>query len=119
VPTVRRIPAVAQYYGHDEPSGRLVQVHAHRRLVFGDDMTKNFALDVEDDYIAAAVREPGTLAVASPEYELLLFVLRMVAKHCTVDAMGGGPEWRPRADLALERAISTASRDRRLAASVR
>lgn len=84
---VRRMPGVAQYYGHDEQSGRLVQVHAHRRLVFGDDMTKNFALDVEDDYIAAAVREPGGMAVASPEYELLLFVLRMVAKHCTVDAM--------------------------------
>ncbi len=84
---VRRMPGVAQYYGHDERSGRLVQVHAHRRLIFGDDMTKNFALDIEDDYIAAAVREPGTLAVASPEHELLLFVFRMVAKHCTIDAM--------------------------------
>jgi thymidylate kinase len=84
---VRRMPGVAQYYGHDEPTGRLVQVHAHRRLVFGDDMTKNFSLDIEDDYIAAAVREPGTLAVASPDHELLLFAFRMVAKHCTVDAM--------------------------------
>lgn len=84
---VRRMPGVAQYYGLDGPSGRLVQVHAHRRLVFGDDMTKNFALDVEDDYIASAVRKPGTLAVASPDYELLLFAFRMVAKHCTIDAM--------------------------------
>jgi len=84
---VRRMPGVAQYYGLDAPTGRLVQVHAHRRLVFGDDMTKNFALDIEDDYIASAVRDPGTLAVASPENELLLFAFRMVAKHCTIDAM--------------------------------
>jgi thymidylate kinase len=62
-------------------------VHAHRRLVFGDDMTKNFALDIEDDYIASATRESGTLAVASPDHELLLFAFRMVAKHCTIDAM--------------------------------
>jgi thymidylate kinase len=84
---VRRMPGVSQYYGLDVPTGRLVQVHAHRRLVFGDDMTKNFALDIEDDYIASATRESGTLAVASPDHELLLFAFRMVAKHCTIDAM--------------------------------
>ncbi|MGZ8613621.1 MAG: hypothetical protein ACXWX4_02945 [Actinomycetota bacterium] len=84
---VRRIPGVAQYYGYDERSGRLVQVHAHRRLVFGDDMTKNFALGIEDDFIASAVRGHRPLPVASPEYELLLFAFRMVVKHCTVDAM--------------------------------
>jgi thymidylate kinase len=84
---VRRMPGVAQYYGLDEPTGRLVQVHAHRRLVFGDDMTKNFALDIEDDYIASAACEPGTVPVASPDHELLLFAFRMVAKHCTIDAM--------------------------------
>jgi thymidylate kinase len=84
---VRRIPAVAQFYGLDTATGRLVQVHAHRRLVFGDDMTKNFVLDVEDRYIAAATRDLGPLPVASPEFELLLFAFRMVAKHCTPDAI--------------------------------
>ena len=85
-PRVRRIPGVAQYYGLDAATGRLVQVHAHRRLVFGDDTTKNFALDIEDAYIASAPRGP-LLRVPSPEYEYLLFTLRMVVKHCTPDAM--------------------------------
>ena len=85
-PKVRRIPGVAQYYGLDAATGRLVQVHAHRRLVFGDDTTKNFALDVEDAYIASAPRG-SLLRVPSPEYEYLLFTLRMVVKHCTLDAM--------------------------------
>ena len=85
-PKVRRIPGVAQYYGLDVATGRLVQVHAHRRLVFGDDTTKNFGLDVEDAYIASAPRGP-LLRVPSPEYEYLLFTLRMVVKHCTLDAM--------------------------------
>jgi thymidylate kinase len=85
-PRVRRIPGVAQYYGLDAETGRLVQVHAHRRLVFGDDTTKNFALDLEDAYIASAQRGPH-LPVPSVEYEFLLFTLRMVVKHCTLDAM--------------------------------
>lgn len=85
-PRVRRIPGVAQYYGLDVETGRLVQVHAHRRLVFGDDTTKNFALDIEDAYIASSDRTP-LLRVPSPEYEFLLFTLRMVVKHCTLDAM--------------------------------
>lgn len=85
-PRVRRIPGVAQYYGLDVQSGRLVQVHAHRRLVLGDDTTKNFALDIEDAYVASSRRAP-LLRVPSPEYELLLFTLRMVVKHSTLDAM--------------------------------
>jgi thymidylate kinase len=82
----RRVPGVTQYYGLDEPSGRLVQVHLHRRLVMGDHTTKNLRLDIEAEYLAAAV--PGPLfRVPRPEHELILFVLRMVVKHCTPDAM--------------------------------
>ena len=85
-PRVRRVPGVSQHYGLDAATGRLVQVHAHRRLVFGDDTTKNFALDIAGPYIASS--RPGPLLrVASPEYEYLLFALRMVVKHCTIDAM--------------------------------
>jgi thymidylate kinase len=85
-PRVRRVPGVSQHYGLDGATGRLVQVHAHRRLVFGDDTTKNFALDIARPYIASSQPSPQ-LRVASAEYEYLLFVLRMVVKHCTIDAM--------------------------------
>jgi hypothetical protein len=85
-PPGRRVPGVTQYYGLDEPTGRLVQVHAHRRLVLGDDTTKNFRLDIEDRYIGASMQGP-LFRVPLPEHEFVLFVLRMVAKHCTLDAM--------------------------------
>jgi hypothetical protein len=82
----REVPGVSQSYGLDEPTGRLVQVHAHRHLVIGDHTTKNFRLDIEPEYLAGAIPAPP-LRVPRPEHELVLFVLRMVAKHCTPDAM--------------------------------
>jgi hypothetical protein len=82
----REVPGVSQSYGLDEPTGRLVQVHAHRHLVIGDHTTKNFRLEIEPEYLAGAVAAP-LLRVPQPEHELVLFVLRMVAKHCTPDAM--------------------------------
>lgn len=82
----REVPGVSQSYGLDAPTGRLVQVHAHHHLVIGDHTTKNFRLDIEPEYLAEAVPAP-LLRVPRPEHELVLFVLRMVAKHCTLDAM--------------------------------
>jgi hypothetical protein len=82
----REVPGVSQSYGLDEPSGRLVQVHAHRHLVIGDHTTKNFRLEIEPEFLAGALPAP-LLRVPRPEHELVLFVLRMVAKHCTPDAM--------------------------------
>lgn len=47
----RQVPGVLDYYGLDEGSDRLVHVHAHYRLVLGDDMTKNFRLPIERAYV--------------------------------------------------------------------
>ena len=44
LPPAREVPAVSHFYGLDRPTGRLVHVHAHFRLVLGDDTTKNFWL---------------------------------------------------------------------------
>ncbi|HZD18352.1 MAG TPA: hypothetical protein VE669_09455, partial [Actinomycetota bacterium] len=85
-PPDRRVPGVSHHYGLDAPSGRLVHVHAHLRLVFGDDTTKNFRLDIEDEYLAASEQGP-IFRVPPPAHELVLFVLRMVVKHCTPDAI--------------------------------
>ena len=85
-PARRQVPGVTQFYGLDEPTGRLVQVHAHRRLVMGDHTTKNLRLDIEAEFLADTV--PGPLfRLPRPEHEFILFVLRMVVKHCTLDAM--------------------------------
>ena len=85
-PPLRRVPGVFHSYGLDAPSGRLVHIHAHYELVLGDDTTKNYRLPIEDAYLASA--EQGVwMPVPSPEHEFIVFVLRMVLKHATWDAI--------------------------------
>lgn len=86
LPAVREVPAVVHYYGLDEPSGRLVHVHAHFRLVLGDDTTKNFWLPVERAYLDSSSLD-GIFPVPAPEFELAVLVLRLVLKHSSWDAM--------------------------------
>jgi thymidylate kinase len=86
LPHPREVPSVVHYYGLDARSGRLVHVHAHFRLVLGDDTTKNFWLPVERAYLESSTRE-GLFPLPAPEFELAVLVLRLVLKHATWDAM--------------------------------
>lgn len=81
----RHVPGLVDYFGRDEGTGRMVHVQAHFQLVLGDDMTKNFRLPLEDAYLASRVLD-GPVAVPSRTFELLVFILRMVVKHCPWDA---------------------------------
>lgn len=85
-PPSRQIPGVIDYHGHDPGMSRPVHVHLHAVLVLGDDMTKNYRLPIEDAYLASATRQDGFF-VPAPEYELLVFVLRMTLKHASWDAV--------------------------------
>jgi len=86
LPPGREVPSVVHYYGLDARSGRLVHVHAHFRLVLGDDTTKNFWLPVERAYLESSTRD-GLFPLPAPEFELAVLVLRLVLKHATWDAM--------------------------------
>lgn len=86
LPAAREVPAVRHYYGLDRASGRLVHVHAHFRLVLGDDTTKNFWLPIEKPYLESC-SQLGPFPVPAPEFELAVLVLRLVLKHSTWDAM--------------------------------
>ena len=79
----------AHFYGLDRASGRLVHVHAHFQLVLGDDTTKNYRLPIEAAYLAST-RHDEVLPAPSVEFELALFVVRMMAKHATWDAVAMG-----------------------------
>jgi len=85
-PAGRDHPGVAHYYSLDRGSGVLVHLHAHFQLVLGDDATKNFRLPVEAAYLASVSREEP-LPIPAPEFELSLFVVRMMLKHATWDAL--------------------------------
>jgi thymidylate kinase len=85
LPPAREVPAVRHFYGFDRATGRLVHVHAHFRLVLGDDTTKNFWLPIEEAYLGSRITG-DVLPVPAPELELAVLVLRMVLKHSTWDA---------------------------------
>jgi thymidylate kinase len=81
----RHVPGLVDYFGRDLGSGRMVHLQAHFQLVLGDDMTKNFRLPLEDAYLASRFLD-GPVAVPNRAFELLIFTLRMVVKHCPWDA---------------------------------
>lgn len=85
-PPGERLPGVLSYYGYEPAAERLVHVHAHYQLVLGQDRTKNYRLPLEEAYLASAVRQ-GLFRVPSPEFELIVFTIRMVIKHLTWDAV--------------------------------
>lgn len=82
----RATPGVADFYGYDGDAERFVHVHVHYQLVVGDDATKNYRLPLEDAFLASATSQ-GIFHVPSPELELVAFVIRMVLKHATWDAL--------------------------------
>lgn len=82
----RRLPGVLDYHGDDPERDRPIHVHLHGRLVLGDDMTKNYRLPIEGEYLAS-VRRQGMFWVPAVEMELIVLVVRLVLKHCSLDAL--------------------------------
>ena len=85
-PEEDELPGVQNYYGFDEASGRLVHVHAHYQLILGNDLSKNYRLPVEGAYLKSSC-QGNLFRVPAPEFELVVFVIRMVLKHSTWDAL--------------------------------
>jgi thymidylate kinase len=88
-PGGRDHPGVTHHYALDPESGRFVHIHAHFLLVLGDDTTKNFRLPVEGPYLESC-RFGEIFPVPAPEFELAVFVVRMILKHATWDAVAIG-----------------------------
>lgn len=88
-PGGREHPGVSHHYSLDAASGRFVHVHAHLLLVLGDDTTKNVRLPIEEAYLDSC-DDDGLFPLPSPEMELAVFVVRMMLKHATWDAVAVG-----------------------------
>ena len=82
----RRIEGIRHLYGLDERSGKLVDVHAHDRLVVGDDATKNYHVPIEQAFLSSTATA-GPFEIPRPEIELVLLVIRMMLKHGTPEAL--------------------------------
>lgn len=81
-----RIPGVVHYYGYDPASGKLIHVHAYYKLIVGDDLTNNYQLPLESEILETAVLR-DFVRVAIPEFEYVIFVIRMIMKYSTWDAI--------------------------------
>jgi thymidylate kinase len=89
VPPEQQMPGVLDYYGYDTKADRLVHVHAHYQLILGHDATKNYHLPIERPFLESSI-QGDLFKVPAPEYELIVFVIRMVLKHSTWDTILGG-----------------------------
>jgi thymidylate kinase len=85
-PPAQQVPGILDYYGYDPGADRLVHVHAHYQLVLGQDVTKNYHLPIERAYLGS-VAQGELFKVPAPEFEFVVFVVRMVLKHATWDAI--------------------------------
>ena len=80
------MPGIHNYYAFDKSSQILVNVHAHFQLLLGHDFTKNYHIPIEREYIGSSKQE-NLFQVPASEFELIIFVIRMVIKHFTWDSL--------------------------------
>jgi thymidylate kinase len=84
-PGDQQLPGILHFYGFDAEARRFVHIHAHYQLVLGHDLTKNYHLPIEKPYLESTVHSQ-LFPVPAPEFELIIFVLRMVLKYSLLDS---------------------------------
>jgi thymidylate kinase len=82
----KQMPGILDYYGYDRDTDKLVHVHAHYQLILGDDMTKNYRLPIENPFLESAI-QADLFKIPAPEFEFIIFIIRMILKHSTWDAI--------------------------------
>jgi thymidylate kinase len=87
-PAEKQMPGVLDYFGYDATADKLIHVHLHYQLVLGHDMSKNYRLPIEQQYLESAVQGDLFKTPAS-EFEFVVFVIRMALKHLMWDVVLG------------------------------
>ncbi len=100
----RRHPAIVSYLCHDEARGRLVHVHLHLRLVFGDALLRQFHPPWEKSVLAARQPHADTLLpVLDAETEAVLLAVRMASETSWADPVARRGREAQRAKFARDR----------------
>jgi thymidylate kinase len=84
-PRDREVPGILDFYGFDPAAVRFVHLHVHYQLILGHDLTKNYHLPVEKPYLESASAASSLMPTPAPEFEFVLFVLRMVLKYTAAE----------------------------------
>jgi len=81
-PPLRAYPAIEDYLGFDDDSGRIVHLHLHYQLVVGESHLKGYRLPWESRLLSTRHRDPDSgVDVADPALEMLLLLVRAGLKH--------------------------------------
>jgi thymidylate kinase len=83
-PPSRSYPAVEEFLGFDDASGRLFHLHVHYRLVLGQQHTKNHCLPLEGALLQGCGLEAG-VRIPPPEVELVVLCMRALLKYRSRD----------------------------------
>jgi hypothetical protein len=81
-PPLRAYPAIEDYLGFDDDSGRIVHLHLHYQLTVGESHLKGYRLPWEHRLLATRRRDPDFgVDVADPILEMLLLLVRAGLKY--------------------------------------
>jgi thymidylate kinase len=83
-------PSIEHHYVYDPDSGRILHVHLHLRLILGHDLLKDYHLPLEEDYLRSTHLWHG-LRVPQAEFELIVFIIRMVLKRRLLPVLIASP----------------------------
>ena len=83
----REVPGILNFYGFDAESARFIHLHVHYQLILGHDLTKNYRLPIEKPYLESAAASSGPLPAPAPEFEFVVYVLRMVLKYTAAETV--------------------------------
>ena len=76
-------PAMEDYIGLDEESGRLLHLHVHYQVILGEANVKSYCIPVESMLLEGQHTQLG-VRVPAPEAELFVYLLRLAAKSSRV-----------------------------------
>jgi thymidylate kinase len=80
----RSFPAIEDYLGFDETTGRLLHLHVHYQLILGQRFIKNHHLPIEALFWANLTAD-GPVAIPVPELELIVLCIRVAMKLNAVE----------------------------------
>lgn len=81
-----QLPGTRDFYGYDDKVDRIIHAHVHFQLVLGNDLSKNYRIPIEQPFLRSATQDE-LFKIPAPEFEMAIFVIRMVLKHSTLDAI--------------------------------
>jgi thymidylate kinase len=76
-------PGVFHYFGLDRPTGALIHLHAYYQVVTGESLLKNYRLPIERLLLDDRRCRHG-VPIPSADAELIVFVIRAMAKHSSL-----------------------------------